>query len=272
MAFQIKNHRFVGVDQKTTPNMSPGTISPTLIVVHDTAGSSFDGSLSWMMQSKAKAAAHLLIGQDGRIVQLGAFNRKVWHAGASRWDGRQYCNGFSVGIEFDNPGILDRGGRAWFGRTFDDAVPFSTEYHGTGAAKPYTEAQLEVGQEAVLAIARHYGITELAAHYEISPGRKYDTTPIFPLEKFRGLVTGRADPAGDDSDTGYDARVRVEGLNLRRWPTNQDNVIRALQADEYLTIIRSGIYANGFPEARWHQVETVEGEKGWIHSAYVTLL
>lgn len=271
MAFEIKNHRLEGVRWSATPNRSSGTITPSLIVVHDTAGRSFDSSLSWMMNPAAKASAHLLIGRGGEIVQMGAFNQKLWHAGSSRWKGRQYCNGFSVGIEFDNPGILDRNGRAWFGTTYSDAVPFSTETHGTGAALPYTEAQLETGAEVVLAIARKYGITDLAAHFEISPGRKFDTTPIFPLEKFRALVTGRDDPEPAEDDDGFDAVVTINGLNLRRWPTNNDNVIRGLSAGERLKVIRSGVYAEGFPEARWHLVQPESGEPGWVHSAYVRL-
>ena len=272
-SLQISSHRLVGIPFLDTPNKSGGTIKPSLIVVHDTAGRSFDSSLSWMTNRDAKAAAHILVGRDGQLVQMGAFNRKLWHAGKSQWNGRHYCNGFSIGIEFDNPGILDRNGRAWFGQTYDGAVPFSTETHGTGAAFPYTEAQLDASASVVLAIARKYGITELAAHFEISPGRKFDTTPIFPLEKFRALVAGRADPEpGEEEPGAYDAVVTVDGLNLRRWPTNNDNVIRGLNAGDRLQIIRSGVYAEGFPEARWHLVQPEAGEPGWVHSHFVSLV
>ncbi|ORE94095.1 N-acetylmuramoyl-L-alanine amidase [Stappia sp. 22II-S9-Z10] len=271
--FRIVNHRLEGVAYAQTPNRSGGTITPGLIVVHDTAGSSFESSRTWMLNPAAKAAAHLLVGRGGEVVQLGAFNQKVWHAGASSWKGRQYCNGFAIGIEFDNPGILDRSGRAWFGRTYPDAVPCRSEYHGDVMALPYTEEQLEVGAALVLAIARKYGIGDLAAHWEISPGRKTDTTPLFPLETFKALVAGRADPEPVAGAPGADALVRVDGLNLRRWPSNAENVVAVLRRGEPLTIVRSGVYASGFPEARWHLVQAPSApEPGWVHSAYVDLV
>ncbi|WP_226576708.1 N-acetylmuramoyl-L-alanine amidase [Acuticoccus sediminis] len=273
MAFSIKNHRLEGVRWNPTPNKSSGTITPELIIVHDTAGSSFSSSESWMTNPAAKAAAHLLIGRAGDIVQMGAFNQKLWHAGSSSWRGRQYCNGFSIGIEFDNPGILDKHGAAWTGRRYDEAEDCYSEYHGHVMALPYTEAQIETGAEIVTALCRHYGITELAAHFEISPGRKYDTTPLFPLEKFRSIARGNADPDPIAAAPAADGTVSVDGLNLRRWPSNNDNVIAVLNRGDTIEVIRSGVYADGFPEARWHLVKAARHpEPGWLHSAYVDLV
>src|SRR6201986_372035 len=48
-----------------------------------------------------RVAAHLLIRRDGSVVQFVPFHKRAWHAGASRFQGREACNDFSVGIEIE---------------------------------------------------------------------------------------------------------------------------------------------------------------------------
>jgi len=44
-------------------------------------------------------SAHFLIDRAGRPTQFVATGQAAYHAGASRWRGREACNDFSVGIE-----------------------------------------------------------------------------------------------------------------------------------------------------------------------------
>ena len=44
-------------------------------------------------------SSHFLIDRRGGITQFVATDRAAYHAGASRWRGREGCNDFSVGIE-----------------------------------------------------------------------------------------------------------------------------------------------------------------------------
>jgi len=44
-------------------------------------------------------SAHFLIDRRGGVVQFVATDRAAFHAGISRWRGREGCNDFSVGIE-----------------------------------------------------------------------------------------------------------------------------------------------------------------------------
>jgi AmpD protein len=48
-----------------------------------------------------KVSAHFLIRRDGELVQFVPLEARAWHAGASRWRGRERCNDFSVGIELE---------------------------------------------------------------------------------------------------------------------------------------------------------------------------
>ncbi len=109
---RINNHRLIADDGTPvryveTPNKG-GLMTPEYLIMHYTAGSSAEGSVSWMCNPAAKAAAHLVIGRDGSLTQLAPFNRITWHAGKSEWEGRSGLNGFSIGIELDNAGKLER--------------------------------------------------------------------------------------------------------------------------------------------------------------------
>ena len=122
---KIVNHRLCQEDGTQyefirSPNQS-GAITPEYLIMHYTAGRSARSSINWLVNPVAKASAHLVIGTDGSVTQLVAFNRKAWHAGASHWGGRSGFNGFSIGIELDNPGILTRRGASWFS-TWGDRV------------------------------------------------------------------------------------------------------------------------------------------------------
>ena len=70
---KIQNHRLIADDGTPvryveTPNKS-GLMTPEYLVMHYTAGSSAEGSVSWMCNPAAKAAAHLVIGRDGSLTQ-----------------------------------------------------------------------------------------------------------------------------------------------------------------------------------------------------------
>ncbi|WP_018701416.1 N-acetylmuramoyl-L-alanine amidase [Amorphus coralli] len=294
MSFSIKNHRLyrdgIPVDYRPTPNKSSGTIDPSVLTFHDTAGRLEKGnSVSWLVNPAAKASAQAVIERDGAITQLAPFNAKCWHAGRSVFQGVSGVNSLGPGIEIVNPGKMEgRPGadfaRAWWGETFSvadyDLEYVSTPEHGSGWWMPYTEEQIEAALGMAIAIVGKYPKIEtpqrLTTHWTISPGRKVDTNPLFPLERIRSRVFGRADPEPIDADDDGGLYVEtVTGLNLRRWPSRNDNVIGTLPLGTRCRVIRSGVYADGFPEARWHLVAAIlDGvpQEGWVHSGYVTEL
>ena len=101
----------------------------------------------------AKLGEPALIRRDGELVQFVPFHRRAWHAGESRFRGRSCCNDFSIGIELEGE---------------DDT--------------PYTSAQYEVliaVTDALLTAYRGLTAREIAAHADISPGRKTDPGPAF---------------------------------------------------------------------------------------------
>lgn len=169
-------------------NSAGGAMLPTLIVLHDTAGSLNAGSsVAWFASEKCKTSAHFVVERDGSITQMVATDRKAFHAGESTFKGRRFCNGFAVGIEIVSPGKCDADGKAWFGKATDEAlVRMKTKSHGDGYWLPYTAAQIDaVTQLCRALISAHPAIKDITTHWFISPGRKIDPSPVFPLEDVR---------------------------------------------------------------------------------------
>jgi len=112
-----------------------------------------------------KVSSHLLIRRTGDLVQYVPLHRQAWHAGKSSYQGRQQCNGFSVGIELEGA---------------DDS--------------PYTQAQYRRLATVIRVLRR--GVPSLAAapivgHSDIAPGRKTDPGPAFDWLRLRKLLAPR---------------------------------------------------------------------------------
>lgn len=179
---------------KASPNVG-GKLVPEYIVLHDTASGLNDGGpISWLTNPVSKVSAHVVIGRDGKITQLVPFNVKAWHAGQSTWAGRPLLNGFSIGIEIVNPGKLQQvapGIYKGVGIYDTNKHPSlvvkraKTAAHGDGFWLAYTDAQVAAVHDLCEGLCKSYGIKEILTHWLISPGRKIDTNPLFPLEQLR---------------------------------------------------------------------------------------
>lgn len=189
----------------TPSNHQGGRITPTLIVLHDTSGRLERGnSAGYLVDNPSQVSAHVVVERDGSITQLVPFDRRANHAGQSTWGGRQWCNGFAIGIEIVNPGkMLVRGDDvvAWYGQTFNaglyECSRAATPLHGDGWWMAYTKQQLAAVQALVEALALAYpSIAEVVGHHDISPGRKVDPTPLMPWDRMReALASGIAQRA-----------------------------------------------------------------------------
>ena len=113
-----------------------------------------------------RVSAHVLIDREGTTTQFVPFDRRAWHAGASRWGGRRDCNDFAIGIELE----------------------------GTDHVA-YTDTQYAVLENVLHALAHRYPRLDPAAivgHNEIAPGRKTDPGPAFD---WRRVIRSAAGPA-----------------------------------------------------------------------------
>ncbi len=146
----------------------------------------FTNSLDWDAHpyfEKIRAlevSAHFYIRRDGQLWQFVSCDQRAWHAGASRWRGRDNCNDDSVGIELEG---LE-------GDTFEPA-------------------QYECLAALVAALAQHYPIVHIAGHEHVAAGRKADPGPGFdwaclqrqlgwPLQCFPEVLTAARGPLCQD--------------------------------------------------------------------------
>lgn len=191
---------------KASPNVG-GKCKPKIMICHDTAsGLNSSGPISWLCNKDAKASAHFVVGRDGDITQLVNTNRVAWHAGKSTYpghnDGSGSVNSIAVGVEIVNPGIMTRiaNGRAFFSDS--KTVSWDMNEYGIEKAAPlplslkraeaywmsYTDAQLEAVLNIGHAVKDAYNISDVVAHWTVSPGRKVDTNPLFPLEEMKDAI------------------------------------------------------------------------------------
>ena len=211
MNFSIRNHALlrdgVPVAQARTPNVGGALRTPTLLVMHYTAGFTAASAIATLTSRAAKASAHLVIDRDGTVTQLAPFNVVTWNAGASKWRGRSGCNSFSIGIELVNCGplALRKDGKlvaeVAAGKIIRQADAVEAR-HPNGEATRYWQiypaAQMAAAIAVARAICKSYGIKDIAGHYDIAPTRKRDPGPAFNMLSFRAAVFGRGN---DEQET-----------------------------------------------------------------------
>jgi AmpD protein len=110
---------------------------------------------------KIRVSAHCLIQRDGHIVQYVSFNDKAWHAGISRYQGRERCNDFSIGIELEGT----------------DDIPYTKEQY----------QQLSRLSQALIGVYPKLK-NHIVGHCDIAPGRKTDPGTSFDWRQYRELL------------------------------------------------------------------------------------
>lgn len=272
MPVKVEKHLLVAnstgqIPFEKSPNVGRN-LTPKYLVIHYTAGASLASSVKSLTDPASKTSAHLVIGRNGDIVQLVPFNRVAWHAGASRWHGLEGMNQFSIGIELDNAGRLTHQGgrwRSWFGAFFpDDEVMEAAHKHGGDVHGWHTfgESQIAAAVDAARAIVDAYGIEDVIGHDDISPGRKVDPGPAFPMESFRAAVMGRR----EDSPVTFESTT---DLNIRSGPGTEFDPIRPMPLPLGTRMV---VRARA---ASWCFVEVIQKEtgrpefSGWVHGDYI---
>ncbi len=238
---------------------------PDSLIIHYTAGRSGESSARHLAKDEVKASAHLVIDQSGKVYQVVPFNKKSWHAGRSSYNGRKYYNHFSIGIEVDNAGVLTQSGAefvSWFGKRYkaDEAVRAVHRNENTARYwHIYTEEQIAVCEEISALLVAHYGMKEILGHEEISPGRKSDPGPAFPLDKLRDDIFSR-DRAIEESDLPEKGVISASKLNIRAMPqSGAEKVAKPIPKGREVSILeeRDG----------WYRVST--RVEGWVSKDFV---
>jgi len=186
----IRDHCLSSACQVASPNCDdrpdPGDVS--LLVIHcislppeQFAGDYIDQLFCNCLDPNAhpyfrdihqlKVSAHILIRRDGSIRQYVPFNLRAWHAGVSKYQDRERCNDFSIGIELEGTINL-----------------------------AYTDIQYQHLADACRALLANYpklSSQRIVGHSDIAPGRKTDPGPFFDWTRFHELLNANSEsPAG----------------------------------------------------------------------------
>lgn len=101
-----------------------------------------------------RVSSHFLIERSGALVQFVSCDDAAYQAGVSRFEGREGCNAFSIGIELE-------------GCDFE----------------PFTEFQYAQLIELLQALCASYPIRAITGHQHVAPGRKSDPGHFFQWQR-----------------------------------------------------------------------------------------
>lgn len=194
MNYYIEGNILKGkVNRIVSPHKSAGNNVCDFVVMHYTGShGNAESSNKWTQDPTSKVSWHITIDRDGSVTQVNDFRTICWHAGQSEWlakqNNRQYknMNGYSIGIELANAGLLTRKDGKWknpYNVVISDANVF-VDGQGRGWEK-FPDVQLKTAFEVALVCAQRYNCVDILGHSEISPGRKVDPGSAFPLNTLK---------------------------------------------------------------------------------------
>lgn len=255
------------IPYRESPNRG-GAVAHEYLVMHFTAGSSAESSIRWLTNGRARASAHVVIARDGSVTQLVPFDRVAWHAGPSAWEGRAGLNRYSLGIELDNAGPLQRAGghwRSWFGTIYPKEEVLEATHKHENAPRGwhlFPPEQIEAAADVAALLMEKYELVDVIGHDDIAPDRKVDPGPAFPMGSFRSRVIGRS---ADETPT-YRTTTH---LNIRSGPGTRHECVldQPLPPGTRLTVLDT--------RAQWRFVDVsdvvhdVMDLQGWVHGHYI---
>ena len=110
-----------------------------------------------------KVSSHFLVKRTGVIIQFVSICDRAWHAGFSRFLGKENCNNYSIGIELEGTDL-----------------------------EPFTKSQYRVLNKLIESISSFFpSVRHLTGHSFIAPGRKTDPGPFFQWDEIKNCPTLR---------------------------------------------------------------------------------
>lgn len=269
---RIGNHILQDVPFDASPHIG-GEMTALFLVMHYTAGGSALNSVRAVRDRGL--SAHLFVDRDGSIIQTVPFNRRAFHAGPSQWRGHVGLNTCAIGIEIANLGWFDQKTEAgWtrsgLGRSFSAAEVMIAAHRNGGPVmgwEIFPEPQMQAVAILTATLRAAYpAIQDVVGHDDISPGRKQDPGPAFPMARFRNLPGAAGSATLADDDFGEFEVVARDTLNLRGGPGTGFSVVAKLNPGTRLRVLRE--------DGDWRQVD-LQGDSvpdGYVHAAFLRRL
>ena len=168
-----------GEIERLSPNRDPAAHERLGALFHH-SGLGFDETIARMLDPASRVSYHCLVGPDGTRCTLVPDSQVAWHAGASRFLGRERCNDFLLGIAFSGDTYL----------------------------APLTGAQVASALEWLAGrwVPLGWDGGRVTDHRQVSPGRKRDLNPA-EWDRLYASILSRFGPGG--------AQANVSGLKSR---------------------------------------------------------
>ena len=155
-------------------------IKPRVVVLHSTDSHlGLHRAARYLRRNRRKVAYHIIIERSGKVVQLASLNRKVNHAGRSKWRGKKNVNGFSIGVSLVGPGELrgsTRRARADSGQVFRTGLYRKRRGSKTYVWLKFTNAQKRSLRRVAAQINKRFPGIKYTSHGRIT-SRKIDQEP-----------------------------------------------------------------------------------------------
>lgn len=189
------------VDAAKRQEINGGQVMPIrrVLVIHHTSGATGQSSIDGWIANGGGVCAHFVIDRDATLVQVRPLNRTCGHVGGpglSRWrdpnnadklyDGLNSC---SIGIELANAGS-DPDALRW-ARKQPGFVSQQARHRNGGPIKEweaYPQAQLDLCFALSQAIFARFKLDDITGHDCVSPERRDDPGPLFPMQELRQSV------------------------------------------------------------------------------------
>jgi len=238
---------------------------PVGILLHYTAGGT-----AWqrLAGQNSNVSAHFTVDRNGDAYQCGDLDQRLWHAGVSHIAGMTGLNDWYIGIEQANYGFWAKDERelppleevkkiGWLPAVHKyDAVhnPSRVQYW-----QPYPEALLAKTEAICRWLVQEIpSIKNIHGHDDVSPGRKSDPGPAFPINRYRNILMP------DDAKAPPKYRVEVSDfLNVRAGPSAsaEKRDWGPLKDGDVVEYLRE--------EGTWFMVRNKDKKEGWVSSLYL---
>ena len=108
-----------------------------------------------------KVSSHFLITRKGALIQFVPTHKRAWHAGISKYKGKENCNDFSIGIELEG---------------CDDEEFEKEQYLSLSRLINFLSIDLKIDKQNIV------------GHADIAPGRKTDPGPLFDWTLLQSML------------------------------------------------------------------------------------
>jgi len=215
----------------------------------------------------SNVSCQFTVDRNGDAYQCGDLDQRLWHAGVSHIAGMVGLNDYYIGIEQANYGFwaVDERKLKPLQHYIDAGWLHAAHKYDPSRQlwwEPYPEPLLAKTEAICRWLLQNIpSIKNIHGHDDVSPGRKSDPGPAFPMNRYRNLLMP------DDMSKPPRYKVVVSDfLNVRASPSASADKREwgPLKPDDVVEYLRE--------EGSWFMIRDKEKREGWVNSLYLRRL